>query len=414
MNERLRDGLHQALFGWLNLALTAPSVYLWLGLPLIMRQHGWSGVDIGLFQLAGVPAVFKFLLAAPVERYRLGGARTGRYQAWAVLLCMAFALVLCLVGRQELLSSRAELFGLALLAALLATWADIPVNALAIKLLPASQRLRAGGIRSAALSMGAIVGGGLMLLVQARWGWRAPFWLMAGGLVAGAIGLCLVHEPAASPVGTSLSAPEGLRLRDFRDYLAQPAARPWTALLLLYFPFIGAAWFYLKPLLLDHGFAMRDVALVVGVGGGLVAAVASLLAARLIRSAGLSRAVPACAGLSFAALAALTLAVALQAGPAMLICAALLVAVAMGSAATLAFGLMMHFTRRAREAVDYGTQASLFSLSRLAVPLLAGLLLDRTGAVGMLLFLSAAMAGVVVLSLRSRHRIAEAVWEGRA
>jgi hypothetical protein len=34
--------LLQALFGWLHLALTAPSVYLWLGLPLVMRQHGWS------------------------------------------------------------------------------------------------------------------------------------------------------------------------------------------------------------------------------------------------------------------------------------------------------------------------------------------------------------------------------------
>ena len=33
----------QALFGWLHFALTAPSVYLWLGPPLVMRQHGWSG-----------------------------------------------------------------------------------------------------------------------------------------------------------------------------------------------------------------------------------------------------------------------------------------------------------------------------------------------------------------------------------
>ena len=47
--------LLQALFGWLHLALTAPSVYLWLGLPLVMRQHGWSGTAIGLFQLAGCP-----------------------------------------------------------------------------------------------------------------------------------------------------------------------------------------------------------------------------------------------------------------------------------------------------------------------------------------------------------------------
>lgn len=74
MTPRLRHGLAQALFGWLNLALTAPGVYLWLGLPLVLRQHGWSGTALGLFQLASLPTVFKFLLAMPLDRR---GARRG-------------------------------------------------------------------------------------------------------------------------------------------------------------------------------------------------------------------------------------------------------------------------------------------------------------------------------------------------
>lgn len=35
----------QLLFGWLNLALAVPSIYLMFGLPLVMRQYGWSGTD---------------------------------------------------------------------------------------------------------------------------------------------------------------------------------------------------------------------------------------------------------------------------------------------------------------------------------------------------------------------------------
>lgn len=50
--------VRHVLFGWINFALTAPAIYLWLGLPLVMRQQGWSGAEIGLFQLAGLPAVF--------------------------------------------------------------------------------------------------------------------------------------------------------------------------------------------------------------------------------------------------------------------------------------------------------------------------------------------------------------------
>lgn len=62
----------QLLFGWMNLVLAVPSIYLMLGLPLVMRQHGWSGTEIGLFQLAALPAVFKLVLAMPVQRVRLG------------------------------------------------------------------------------------------------------------------------------------------------------------------------------------------------------------------------------------------------------------------------------------------------------------------------------------------------------
>lgn len=258
MTERVRLAALQALFAWLHLALTAPSVYLWLGLPLLMRQQGWSGVQIGLFQLAGLPAVAKFLLARPVER----GQR--RYRAWGVGLCLALAAVLVLLGWADLLASPAQLFALAFAAALLATWADIPVNALAIRRLPAGEQLRAGALRSAALSLGAIAGGGLMLLVQLRWGWRAPFWALAGMLVLGAALLCLLQpEPDG---GRAARVPTSL-WQDWRGYIAQPGARGWTLLLVLYFPFVGTAWFYLKPLLLDLGFDAQRVAQIAGVGG---------------------------------------------------------------------------------------------------------------------------------------------------
>ena len=81
MNDSVRHGARQAMFGFLHLALIAPSIYLVLGLPLVLRQHGWSGTEIGLFQLAGLPAVFKFVLAVPVERMRWAA---GHYKIWAI------------------------------------------------------------------------------------------------------------------------------------------------------------------------------------------------------------------------------------------------------------------------------------------------------------------------------------------
>ena len=99
----------QLLFGWLNLALAVPSIYLMFGLPLVMRQYGWSGTEIGLFQLAGLPAVFKFLLAVPVQRVRLGRAPL---QRWLLVLSVALIGLYALIARDNLIDQRLALFAM--------------------------------------------------------------------------------------------------------------------------------------------------------------------------------------------------------------------------------------------------------------------------------------------------------------
>lgn len=396
MRPALRHGLAQALFGWLNLALTAPGVYLWLGLPLVLRQHGWSGTAIGLFQLASLPTVFKFLLAMPLDRR---GAGRGGYRRWTVTLLLAYAAVLLALGWRDLLNDGATLFALAAAAALAGTWADVPVNALAIRVLPAASRAWAGGIRSMALCLGAIAGGGLMLLAQARWGWQAPFLIMAAALALGAA-LTLLLQEATGTVDAERADDGAIATRQAIAYLRLPASRRWLPLLALLFPFIGAGWFYLKPLLLDHGLAPERVAWLVGVVGGAVGAVGSIAGARLLKHLGPGLAVPLHAGLGAAALAALALAVGLDAAPAVLVACAMAVAASMGATAALVFGLMMSHARPGLQALDYGIQSSVFALTRIAAPLAAGVLLDIAGAAAMLAALAIGATGVLALAWR--------------
>lgn len=396
MRPALRHGLAQALFGWLNLALTAPGVYLWLGLPLVLRQHGWSGTAIGLFQLASLPTVFKFLLAMPLDRR---GASRGGYRRWTVALLLAYAAVLLALGWSDLLNDGAMLFALATAAALAGTWADVPVNALAIRVLPAASRAWAGGIRSMALCLGAIAGGGLMLLAQARWGWQAPFLIMAAALALGAA-LTLLLRETADTVEAERADDGAIATRQAIAYLRLPASRRWLPLLALLFPFIGAGWFYLKPLLLDHGLAPERVAWLVGVVGGAVGAVGSIVGARLLKHLGPGLAVPLHAGLGAAVLAALALAVGLDAAPAVLVACAMAVAASMGATAALVFGLMMSHARPGLQALDYGIQSSVFALTRIAAPLAAGVLLDIAGAGAMLAALAIGATGVLALTWR--------------
>ncbi|QLF91701.1 MFS transporter [Pseudomonas sp. ABC1] len=387
------------LIGWLNFACAAPIIYIYIGLPLVMRQHGWSGTEIGLMQLAGLPALLKFLLGTPVDRYRFGAPS---YRNWTLLLGLGYALALLAFATHDLAdSSRWTIFALALLTNLMGAWTDIPLNALAIQSLPESERLRAGAIRATATSLGAIAGGGLMLLLQTKAGWSWPFVALAASLALGLLLLPLLPAPANTTTPSSSRSD----WRACRSYFALPGNKVWSLLLLVYVPVIGAAWIYLKPLLLDHGFPVERIAMLVGIGGGLLAAIASLLGNWLTRRFGVARTLPAFAALGLLALLLLALATQVKSLQALFVVAALATALALGATSGLLFGLMMRRTRPGLDALDYSIQSNLFLLSRTLLPLVAGLLLDHLGYPGLLTALVIAMALVTLLSLRWRQRL---------
>lgn len=382
-----RPFMRHALFGLINFALTAPGIYLWIGLPLVMRQHGWSGTEIGIFQLAGLPAVFKLFLALPVQNWQLG-RRPQVYWAW--LTGGGYFAALLALAALNAEASKAALFALTLGASLFSTWADIPVNALAIRLFPPAERPLAGSIRSAVTFAGAIVGGGAMLLVEQAFGWAAPFFVLAGCLLLALALLGLVHEGDGAPAAEGAGP-----VADWGGFFRRRGAKMWVILLATYYPPVAVAWIYLKPLLLDHGFPAGEVAWIAGIGGSVLGALASLATGLLPRRR-LAAALPLSAVANTLAVALLAFA-AVQASPAWLLAAAALLALAMGVASALAFILIMEFARSGRQASDYGLQSSIFTLGRIAAAALAGLLLDRYGYGGMLVVFAALALGVSLL-----------------
>lgn len=385
---------HLAL-GWINLSLTAPTIYIFIGLPLILRQHGWGGTEIGLLQLAGLPATLKFLLAGLIERFPLGRSS---YRNWALLTIAGYAAMLLFLASLDIAGTPRWLLLSAIGAtSLLATWADVPVNALAIDVLPRHERARAGAIRAAATSLAAILGGGLMLLAQMRWGWASAFGFLA--LCLGpALLLARLPRAAASPIGTSpskASTPAGVR--ECLGYFTA-GRRIWIALVLLYFPFIGAAWVYLKPIMLDQGFDAQRIAMIAGFGGGTVAALSSIGAGHLARRFGIAATLPIFAWGNCLSLFALFLATATQASFGIFAVVTFAVAVSMGASASALFGAMMDQARPGLAALDYGVQSTLFILGRTLVPIFAGVALDRLGQPGMVATLLVGSAAGLLLA----------------
>lgn len=389
----MNRALLQLMFFWFNVSLTLPATWLMLGLPMILHQQGWSGQELGLFQLAGLPAVMKLWLALPVERSRVFRQR---YKGWGCLFWLGLAILFALLSQIGLQQNKSLLFALLLGSSLLLAWCDVPVNALAIALFHNSEQVRAGSVRAVALFTGAVGGSGIMLLLWQHSGWELPCLLMSGAALLSAVLLRLLPEPPAG---------EYQRI-EIVGFFHQPGAKGWYPLCLLAFPFLGSGWLWLKPLLLDAGMPVQQVIMWVGVGGSVTGAVVSMLGARWLNRHNASVALPG--WLLFAALSLLLLAagVSLKLSATILLVISTLMAAAIGGLSALMFMLMMAFSREENRAVDYGIQASLFTLSRLSVPLFSGLLLDSFGGGVMLTALSLCTLAVALYAWLQRRAIA--------
>ncbi|WP_346433252.1 MFS transporter [Marinomonas rhodophyticola] len=145
------------VIGWCNFTLTMTSIYLYLGVPLMMREYGWSGTEIGLFQISGLPVVLKFLMASPIDLFRF---RQSNYFKWSVLLGGGFLCCLMVLSILNIeITTFKTLFIVAVCTTLITSWLDVPINAFAIQRFPEVERPKTGAIRSAVTALASVVGG---------------------------------------------------------------------------------------------------------------------------------------------------------------------------------------------------------------------------------------------------------------
>ncbi|MBJ7552017.1 MFS transporter [Marinomonas ostreistagni] len=397
-----------------NFMLTAMTIYLYLGMPLAMRQNGWSGAEIGAFQLAGIPVLLKFLMAAPIERFVF---KKSNYFKWACFLGAGTIVGLVCLSQSNIEEVPfIQVFLCTLVTSIFATWVDIPVNAIAIRTLPQKEQVRSGAFRSSVSALASIIGGGIMIFVYGRFGWEAPIYLFMIGIALSLLMLFPVEKETAETATASsqentasyLSNRVETSISTWKGYFLQPDKVWWNIILVSYFPFVGCAWLFLKPTLLDHGLKVDEIAWLATIGG-IVAALAGFLYALLLKKVPGFRALFWVSGLNLIALyLMLHLSHSFPHGW-QLVATVSVLALSLGLSSGLVLGLIMAQSRKHHEAIDYGIQSSLFSLSRMLVPAVAGVLLDYIGYQGMFTALLLGALSVTLVTYIAMRSYTEAV-----
>lgn len=274
------------ILGSLYVAQFLPIAFFLQTLPAFMRQQGMSVEVIGLTSFLGLPWMLKFLWSPLVDRYSLG--KIGHYKSWIVVMqgLMILVIILCALLNLE------THFWLALIGMLLigifASTQDIAVDALAISLLTPQERGMGNAIQTGGNYLGAILGGGVLLVLLGFLGWAGGLLGMAGCVLILLIPVLMHQESHPSSnleqPHESLQAgahrlgvnPVAEYLRTFTRFCRRPGVGRWLILLLFYASGASMTNTMFRPLLIDIGLSLSEIGWMYGTvaySAGLVGAV---------------------------------------------------------------------------------------------------------------------------------------------
>lgn len=267
---------------WLLLGSLYVTQFLGLGffvvaLVAILRNGGASLEQLSLVYLLGTLGALKFLWAPVVDRF--AWRRLGHYRGWLVLLQILLIVSFLALSPYAPVEDFATVYAFCLLIAALSMTQDIAVDALACRMVPVEKRGMANGLQTAGGLLSFMIGGGLVLMAYPSVGWRGAMWILATGNVVSLVLLLCFREPAWPVTAVRGRA---LLARVWTFWRSSGGLR-WLGMLSLYPTAIGLSYVLITPVLVDAGWTLDRIGLVVNVLGSAVGAISALLTGKAMQ-----------------------------------------------------------------------------------------------------------------------------------
>lgn len=267
-NRRMSVMLLLGFSSGLPLSLCATTLQAW------MATVDTSILTIGLFTLAQIPYVLKFLWAPFLDRYAL--PIFDRRRGWIFLSQVLLMITIVLMAFSDPRNNLPLMGLLALLVAFLSATQDIAFDAYRTEILEDKERGLGVGISVSAYRIAMIVSGAGVLIMADHIGWQAAFLIVSLLLLPGMAGVALgpdadIRSRAPVTLNEAVVAP-------FREFLVRP--RSWLLLMFIVLYKLGDAFagslstvFLISGLgfsLTEVGVLNKVISLVMTIAGALI------------------------------------------------------------------------------------------------------------------------------------------------
>jgi MFS family permease len=265
------------LLSSLYIAQGLPFGFFTQSLPVLLRKEGMALETIGFSAVLVLPWALKFLWAPVLDKW--GSRRT-----WIIsanLLAVLSMLLLSFMPLEDLVADGLViLFGSFLLMNVFSATQDIATDSLAVNLLSKSERGIGIGIQVAGYRVGMILGGGLLLAWFTVLGWQYSMWILAAILLFATVPALFIHER------DNHQEQEELGLKDFFNFVKLPNIGLWLAIILTYKFGDHFSSTMVRPLLIDQGLGVKDIALILGTVGFTAGLIGALVGGWLVNVLG--------------------------------------------------------------------------------------------------------------------------------
>jgi MFS transporter, PAT family, beta-lactamase induction signal transducer AmpG len=228
--------------------------------PIYLRTHGASLVEIGQLAKLSLPWSLKWLWAPLVDQY--GTRRQWIGGCLAGLAALTFAL-----GGIEVGTLGLELWVILVAIVILSATQDVAIDAYTIQSTTTRELGVANSVRITLYRVGMLTAGGLLVWLAGRTGWAGSF--SAGAVVLGGLALCALFLPSVDR-GTAKPASFWEPLREL---LSRPGIVTVIAFALIFKLDIAALEPMMRPFWVDAGLSLEEIGAVI-TSGRLIATIA--------------------------------------------------------------------------------------------------------------------------------------------
>lgn len=282
LNRGIDNGSRLFTFLCLYIAQTIPMSFFSTILPVLMRQQNFSLETIGLLQFMKLPWVLKFLWSPAIDR---SCNKLSHYKSWIFSSEIIYAVIILAISFLDLETNIYTIVALIIFSFVASATQDIATDALAVLSFDKKDKSMVNSMQSVGSFAGAMIGGGLLLLLYHKVGWNQLLPYLAVFVVVALVPLFFFKTSHAEQPNKKkeMKAPHP---DDLLGFFKQKGI--WKQIIFLFFYYAGliGTLAMLKPMLVDYGYNIKEIGVMSGIIGTSIGCVGSLSGGFIVRRFG--------------------------------------------------------------------------------------------------------------------------------